>query len=109
MDQRAETFLPCRDLRHSWEPAGDNILIEDRGQVKHFTRTLECMRCECQRIDEYKMSRIALVLVRTRYKYPFGYQVKGGLRVADARLMLFQNARFTHPEEDDEAVPEARG
>jgi hypothetical protein len=100
-------FLPCRDLRHSWESIGDNVLIEDRGQVKHFTRTLECSRCECRRMDEYKMSRVALVLLRTRYDYPKGYQVKGGLRVSDARLMLFQDAVFVHRGEQGEPVPEA--
>lgn len=107
MDDSVIQYLPCRDLRHSWESVGDNVLIEERGQVRHFSRTLECARCSTQRIDEYRMSRVALARVRSRYSYPQGYQVKGGLKVADARLALFSNARFVYREDRDGPVPEA--
>jgi hypothetical protein len=81
--------ITCRDLRHSWERAGDHVLIEQKGQVRHFARTLECVRCECLRIDEYTISGFSLARVRSRYKYPEGYQVPGGLSTEKARFLLF--------------------
>ena len=76
----------CRDLRHGWDVIGDTILIEQRGQIRHFARTLRCFRCETERIDEYKISDFALQRVRTRYNYIEGYHIKGGVKVADVAV-----------------------
>lgn len=89
----------CRDLRHAWEVVGDTVLIEQQGQVKHFARTLRCWRCETDRIDEYKISNVALSRVRTRYSYIPGYQIKGGIKVADIRFRLFQNIPMVKAED----------
>jgi len=76
-------------MRHGWKRVGDNVLIEQQGQVRHFERRLECFRCSALRIDEYKISRVSLARVRSRYVYPEGYRVPGGLSVAEARFRLF--------------------
>lgn len=90
---------PCRDMRHAWFPHGDNILIEESGQVRHFARKLVCARCETLRTDEYKVSRVAVARVRTKYEYPQGYQIKGGVRVADVRFAMFRNIPMTQQED----------
>ena len=80
---------PCRDMRHKWDQTGDIILIEEKGQVRHFKRRLECDRCGCVRTDEYKISRAALSRVRSSYEYPEGYRIPGGIKIADARFIMF--------------------
>ena len=89
----------CRDLRHGWDVIGDTVLIEQKGQVRHFARTLRCFRCETERIDEYKISNFALQRVRTRYNYVPGYHVKGGVPVAEVRYQMFMDAQMV-PKED---------
>lgn len=91
----------CRDLRHSWDVIGDTVLIEQKGQVRHFARTLRCHRCETERVDEYKISNVALARVRSRYNYIPGYQVKGGIAIAEVRFRLFKDAQMV-PKEDQE-------
>jgi hypothetical protein len=95
---------PCRDLRHAWETSTDIILIEEKGQVRHFARTLVCLRCHTERIDEYKISNVALSRVRTRYVYPKGYQIKGGIPVAEVRFQMFRHAQMIPKEDHDERV-----
>lgn len=81
----------CRDLRHAWNTVGDTVLIEQQGQVRHFVRTLRCMRCETERVDEYKISNVALSRIRSRYRYPEKYQIKGGIPIAEVRFQMFRN------------------
>lgn len=89
----------CRDLRHAWEAAGDNVLIEHQGQVRHFARSLECSRCGTVRVDEYKISMVSIARVRTRYVYPENYRVPGGIKVADVRFAMFRNAPMIKKDE----------
>lgn len=92
--------IECRDLRHAWERHGtDAVLLQQEGQVRHFARHLHCLRCGTLRIDEYRISRIAIVRVRSRYQYPDGYQVNGGLTVAKARFLLFRDMEMVAEEE----------
>lgn len=93
----------CRDLRHAWDAIGDTILIEQNGQVRHFARTLRCFRCETERVDEYKISNVALQRVRTRYIYIPGYHIKGGIKVADLRFQLFKDAQMV-PKNTEESA-----
>jgi len=90
---------PCRDLRHGWDITGDTILIEQQGQVRHFSRTLTCARCGTQRIDEYKISNVALSRVRSRYVYVNGYHIKGGMPIAEVRFQMFKIAVMVQKEE----------
>lgn len=94
--------MECRDLRHSWEPVGDVILIEEMGQVRHFSRTLECSRCDTLRVDEYKISNFSLARVRSHYQYPEGYTIRGGIKIADVRFRMFQNAQMVPIEDIEE-------
>ena len=112
MDAVAEALAvsgPCRDLRHGWETIGDTVLIEQSGQVKHFARTLSCFRCGTRRIDEYKISNVALSRVRSRYEYVSGYHVKGGIPIAEVRFQMFRNAVMVKAEEDENVRTELRG
>jgi hypothetical protein len=84
--------LLCRDMRHAWRPVGDNVLVKKQGKVRTFSRVLECMRCETTRTDVYEITRTSVVRVHTKYGYPRGYHVKGGLPVGEARFMLFKDA-----------------
>lgn len=99
MPNNLSVSAACRDLRHGWDVVGDTVLIEEKGQVKHFARTLRCFRCETERIDEYKISSVSLAKVRTRYFYIDGYHITGGVKVADVRFYLFQDAVMV-PQED---------
>jgi hypothetical protein len=89
---------PCRDMRHAWFPEGDYVLIQEQGQVRHFKRVLKCYRCETVRTDEYKVSRVAVARVKTKYEYVQGYQIRGGARVADIRFAMFRDAPMTKEE-----------
>jgi hypothetical protein len=86
--------LECRDMRHAWRRVGDNILVERKGKIRVFTRTLECPRCETLRIDTYRITAQSVERVHSRYAYPKGYHVKGGLKVGDARYLLFKDMTF---------------
>ena len=98
--------LPCRDMRHAWFRAGDNIIIKDGNRVRHFRRRAECQRCGTVKTEEFKVSYgrnnrvVAVALDRRKYDYVQGYQVTGGLKVADARAILFEGLTFTY--EDDQ-------
>ena len=91
----------CRDLRHAWDSIGDTVLIEQQGQVRHFARTLRCIRCETERVDEYKISNIALARVRSRYRYPEKYQIKGGAPIAEVRFHMFRNIQMVALEDTE--------
>jgi hypothetical protein len=97
---------PCRDLRHAWDSVGDTVLIESQGQIRHFARTLRCLRCETERVDEYKISTFALTRVRTRYRYPLNYQIKGGIPVDEVRFRMFKDAVMV-PAEDVRTAKES--
>jgi hypothetical protein len=92
----------CRDLRHAWDAIGDTILIEQNGQVRHFARTLRCFRCETERVDEYKISNVALARVRTRYFYIPGYQIRGGIELSELRFRLFKDIQMVPQEEESD-------
>lgn len=105
MSEINSVSLGCRDLRHQWEKTGDNVIIEERKQVRMFSRRAVCLRCETARVEEFKIAygpngRITAVgLIRRRYEYVPGYQVKGGLKVADARAMLFEGLEFVRKDD----------
>lgn len=93
---RGERLL-CADLRHAWRSVGDTVLLEKKGQVKVFSRTLECPRCETCRVDTYQMVGHSVLHVGTRYQYPRWYHIKGGLKLDQARYLIFKNARMVKP------------
>jgi hypothetical protein len=95
------TFCVCRDLRHSWEPSGDVVLLENKGRIKRFMRTLSCTRCATVRWDVYEMSGYAVVPQGTRYAYPQDYRVKGGMKASTARYLLFQDHTGTGHEDNE--------
>lgn len=81
--------LLCADMRHAWNPVGDNVLVQKHGRIRSFSRQLQCLRCATTRTDVYEVTRTSVNRVTSKYKYPQGYHVKGGLPVGTARLMLF--------------------
>lgn len=87
-------YIDCRDMRHAWVRDTDEVLIEVQGQVRLFTRTLVCVRCESKRIDTYRVATLGrkhheVVKVGAKYVYAPNYQVKGGFDMSEARWMLF--------------------
>lgn len=93
--------LLCRDMRHGWNPVGDTVLLEKRGQIRTFSRTLECFRCSTVREDIYEITASGVARVRTAYRYPHGYHVKGGLPVSTVRYLLFKNATMKVRKNDE--------
>lgn len=89
--------LECRDMRHAWSQKNDIVLSERRGIVRIFTRNLVCIRCQTTRSDTYEVVKSQVSLLHTKYKYPEGYHVTGGLSVSTARSLLWstliQNGR----------------
>lgn len=63
-----DTFLVCRDLRHSWEVFGH------WRNGAYISRRLVCSRCSTERIDFWTPSGIR---ENARYIYPDDYCLKG--------------------------------
>lgn len=101
MSEVSSVSLECRDMRHAWFAEGDNVIIEEKKRIRHFRRRATCIRCETTKTEEFKVSYrgdrvVAVGLVRRKYDYVQGYQVQGGLKVADARAMRFAGLEFTY-------------
>jgi hypothetical protein len=80
--------LECRDIRHMWERASEEVLEKAKGRAL-FARILVCTRCGCLRQDEYVVTSLRVEKIRTKYKYPQGYIVPGGFSTEAARVYLF--------------------
>ena len=76
-------YLECRTYGHAWEEA--EVLMEKKG---FLVARLFCMRCHTSRVDLVRQ-RTGEVLKR-KYKYPFGYLVKGGVQRAAARREMYE-------------------
>lgn len=85
-------FLDCRDMGHAWERASD-VTKERSGGVVSFSRVLKCQRCETVRQDKYVVGDVVVSAKGKTYKYPKGYQVKGGMSRGEARMLLFYPRR----------------
>lgn len=84
-------YPDCRDLRHAWVRENDEVLIETQGQVKLFTRSLVCIRCESVRVDTYRVATRgghALHKIGSKYRYAPHYTVRGGFDVEELRWTL---------------------
>jgi hypothetical protein len=68
-----DTYIECRDMRHSWKRQGG--YREVQGSRNLVARTLACTRCGCERTDVISVSTFDRV--STTYHYPEGYTVKG--------------------------------
>lgn len=64
-------YPQCRVYGHKW----DSVWVEFRTAV--YVECLVCDNCETERLD-YVKRRTGFIHAR-RYKYPSGYQVKGGV------------------------------
>lgn len=82
-------FLECRDLGHAWEQAGDVVRHSSPNNIRSFTRVLRCTRCSTERRDEYRVGNNVVQPRKKGYRYPTGYQVRGGLSRGEARMLLF--------------------
>lgn len=97
-----ESFLTCRDLRHSWR-VQDNFIdvgmqVEPgRNVTKTVQRRLRCIMCGTMRDDHYALIEKPNVAPRmekvsTAYKYPKGYQMRPGASTRD--LAVSQLVRY---------------
>ena len=68
-----DTFIECRDLRHSWKRQGGYRPVKDSKSL--VARTLAWSRCDCERTDVINFRTFDRV--STSYHYPEGYTVKG--------------------------------
>lgn len=84
-------LLLCRDYGHGWEPIGGISIVDRRPLI--LTRTLRCAQCGTERTDRLRESADELVPAGRRYKYPAGYQVKGGMTRGQARKILLYPRR----------------
>lgn len=94
MTQVSTVSFECRDMRHGWRNVGDAILVEKKGAVKVFSRTLECFRCQTIRVDTYQLIGHRVEKVHTKYGYTQGYQIKGGIDLAEVRWRLFKDVQM---------------
>jgi hypothetical protein len=79
-----DTFLDCRDLRHTWRVVG---YYRRDGVVR---RVIECVRgCGTQRVDNWKRDGQRLQPV---YSYANGYQVEGGMDTYEVRREVMRRA-----------------
>lgn len=67
-DAYPESFLDCRDLRHSWRRLGT---FHAYGEI---VRVLLCSRCDTERRDHWSPNGFRL---RSRYIHPNGYKLGG--------------------------------
>ena len=91
MDDRLKVSFECRDIRHAWQRDRDVVLLADTtSKISHFERVLVCERCGTERVDEFRMTSLALVRERTRYRYVKDYQVsEGRYPLEAARIQRF--------------------
>lgn len=97
-----ESFLTCRDLRHSWR-VQDNFLdvgmqVEPgRHVTKTVQRRLRCITCGTMRDDYYALIEKPnfaprLEKLSSQYKYPKDYQMRPGASTRD--LAVSQLVRY---------------
>jgi hypothetical protein len=80
----ADTFLECRELRHSWKRQGK--YTEIKGSKNLVARSLKCSRCEATRTDVLNVQTFDRV--GSHYDYPDGYTIAGNtLRGGAAKLV----------------------
>ena len=84
----------CRDLRHAWTHDGETVLERSHGKdVRVYSRRLLCSRCGMLRTDVYEANGRSIDKVKTRYQYPEGYKVPGGVSVQEVRWALFRGIK----------------
>lgn len=98
----SESFLQCRDLRHSWGVFSNFIDAEMEVEPGHHVtktvqRTLRCMTCGTTRFDYYALiekpnSAPRMEKVSSQYQYPKGYQMRPGASTRD--LAVSQLVRY---------------
>ena len=88
MNGRTNSY-ECRDLRHAWEHTNDVLGETKGGDLKSFDRHLVCMRCRVERIDTFLVGARWIAKQKSRYKYPEGYHIKGGISLPEVRYALF--------------------
>lgn len=83
-------FIGCREVGHAWEPGG----FDERPGTFGVARVLKCLRCPASRHDIYNYRG---ELLSRQYKYPDGYQIKGGgFTRTDFREELFRREGIRH-------------
>jgi hypothetical protein len=75
---------------HSWDYVGDLVADRDPNTgIKEYHRIIQCVRCQTQRVDVFRVEHNLVRPHRRTYKYPKGYRVPGGLSKAEARALMF--------------------
>ena len=78
-------YLPCRDLRHSWE------YVSEERKNGLFHRMLRCSRCGTERIDQWRFNGDRH---SQRYRYPGDYKLTGApVKPAQVRQAVIANAQ----------------
>jgi hypothetical protein len=85
----ATDHLICRDYGHAWERSSCVHVLEPRGHVVGYERTLICTRCTTTRteqLDRYGDK------IRNGYRYASGYSVSGLGRLTGSDRALMRVA-----------------
>lgn len=91
LDGYDDTYLECRDLRHSWKIQG---FFNYGGEV---VRRLSCSRCKTVREDHWEPNGER---ISGRYKYPDGYSIRGSnVKAFDVRREVLHRVKVYANEE----------
>lgn len=88
LEEYADRYLACRDLRHAWETRG---YFKQGGATK---RRLRCLRCKTVRYDAWEGFE-----VKRQYEYADGYLLDGRVYGADVRDELLRRNKVYADEE----------
>lgn len=89
-EEYPESYLECRDLRHSWRKLG---FFHAYGEV---VRVLICARCDTERRDHWSPRGFRL---RSRYIHPNGYKLGGGVDNQQIREQVMHRSTIFDSEE----------
>ena len=88
----APMFAPCRVYGHDWDSVSVSF------EPKFYIETLRCDVCGAERAD--RVSKWTGFIVSRSYRYPKGYQQKGGVtreEVGDMRLNILSSKYYGYP------------
>lgn len=95
-------YMQCRAFNHSFEHITDHVTKQKRrGFVIEFVRDLKCAHCGLECSVEVDVE--TFTIKRRKYRYPDGFQVKGGAKKYESReeYLLRLGLKFEHSHKRD--------
>lgn len=92
LQEMAEDYLLCRELRHQWDGYTARYMPEDKRRIE---RTLKCKRCKAEK-DQEISARDGSILWTSSVRYPEGYLFTGVGRLTSETMGVVRLASVTN-------------